>query len=481
MSDPTNQHDELAPRPGRRTASGARRRVDVFSVVAVVVPVITIALALLVDVEPEPVGAVPPTQTRLTRSTVICPGAGPEAYVSTLSGEQGTVEAQAGDETGDLDVRGGQAASLEPGGRQALVLTGRGQLAPGLLAARFDSPLAAADCGPPDVDVWFTGVGAGARHSSMIELTNPDAGRAVVDIEVRGRDGLVDAPELRGLAVPGGQTVRVDLAETIPRRDDLALHVQTTRGRVAADVLDTFDTLGAGPGGSDWLPAQTEPAARNLLLGLPGGGGQRVLVLSNPGDDEARAGVQVVSQRSVFSPEGLDDVVVPAQSTVRVRLSKALRESVNDDEVPVGVRIDSTEPVTSGLRLSVGADLVQSTPLSAVESDETGATPLPDGDKQLVLGGASSTAVVDVEAWDSDGNPLDLDADVARAEVGADRASVVDLPGEARLVAVTPSQTSVQAVVEVSGADAGGATLVRVRQPQTTGLVAQVRPGLPGE
>ena len=45
----------------------------------------------------------------------------------------------------------------------------------------------------------------------------------------------------------------------------------------------------------DWLPPQAEPATTNLLLGLARGAGERTLVLANPGADEVRATITVVT------------------------------------------------------------------------------------------------------------------------------------------------------------------------------------------
>ena len=58
--------------------------------------------------------------------------------------------------------------------------------------------LAALDCPRPRRETWFTGVGGGAEHTSVIELVNPDDGPAVADITVLGRAGPLDAADLRG-------------------------------------------------------------------------------------------------------------------------------------------------------------------------------------------------------------------------------------------------------------------------------------------
>ena len=113
-----------------------------------------------------------------------------------------------------------------------------------------------------------------------------------------GQDGVVDAPELRGVAVPAHGIVRIDLATTVPRRDE----------PVAAGSHLTWPGLGHGPGPlrpagtvarvREWLPGQAAPATTNLMLGLVSGSGQRNLVLNNPGPDETRAAVQVVTRDS---------------------------------------------------------------------------------------------------------------------------------------------------------------------------------------
>ena len=168
----------------------------------------------------------------------------------------------------------------------------------------FATPLAAAPCREPIPDQWFTGVGAGAHHSSVLELVNPDAGPAVIDATLVGQDGIVDAPELRGVAVPAQGVVRINLATTIPRRDELALQVMTSRGRVVATIRDRYDQLGTGAAARDWLPGQSAPATSNLLLGLPSGAGQRSLVIANPESDETRAVGAGGHQGHGVHPEG---------------------------------------------------------------------------------------------------------------------------------------------------------------------------------
>ncbi|CAN5237126.1 hypothetical protein BH09ACT12_BH09ACT12_33940 [soil metagenome] len=463
--------DEGTPgRTARRTTRFSWRRPDVLTLVAILLPVMTLVVASFVHTDQERFDAVAPQETLLTRSTLICPPGGPEVSVATVSDAAGDVTLRSGNDEGDVAVEPGLAASLDLG-RKAVVITGRDDLAPGLVANRFERPWANADCRPPVVDQWFTGVGAGAKHQSILQLVNPDAGRAVVDIVVLGRRGEVSVPALRGLAISGGATRRFDLAEIVPRRDDLALHVTTVRGRVSASVQDRFQELGRGQGGRDGLASQDEPSTSNLLLGLTAGRGQRTLIIANPTDDEGRATVRLVTADSVFAPAGAKDVVLPPQSVVRVGLAPLLQGTgSNDKKRPYGVQVDTTVATTIGLVMFVEGDLVQSVPTPPLAGP--GAVVLPKADKELVLGGASGQGVAIVSSWDKAGRSLPDQ----RIEIAPDQGYVVDLPRKARLMTLLPQRATVSGVVLLTG---DGATLVRIREPVLTGLEPYVEAGLP--
>lgn len=458
--------------PPRRTARMSRARLDAATLAAVLVPVLAVLLTLLVRTGSTPApAAVAPEETALGVATVVCPPGGTRVAVASVAGATGDVDAttDAGAET--VEVAPDRVSKLAAG-RGSVVLTGRDDLAPGLVASRFSTPLATTDCRAPQPDLWFTGVGAGARHRSVLQLVNPDGGRALVDVVVLGRDGPVDAPALRGLAIGGGETRVFDLARTLPRRDDLALHVRTLRGRISASVLDAVQQLGGGPRGQDGLGGQDGPRRTNRLLGLSPGMGQRVLVLANPSPDEGRATIRLIGADAIFTPSDLPEVVLPPQSVVRVQLGAVLREAGDGDDRPYGVQVESTVPATAALTMFVRGDLVRATPTPALAAPAT--TPLPGVAKQtLVLGGARGQGVVTVRSWDADGTAL---ADRV-VEVGADRGFEVSLPRRARLVTVVPQRTVVSAVVLASDGD--GATIVRLREPVLTGLVPHVAPALP--
>lgn len=454
------------PTTTRRRAAEQRRRPDVTLLLAVVLPVVTVALLLVAGTEPTVRADRPPATTPLTRTVLGCPTALPGATeVRVATGTEASGTARVGSDDADLTPE--RSAAIETD--EAAVVRGEDDLAPGLVAARSGTaPLAAVDCPAPSAELWFTGVGAGARHSSVLELVNATAGPAVADVQVLDGTGLVDAPDLRGVLVPGGETRRLVLAQLIPRTGDLALRVTTSRGRLTAAVEDTEDRLGSSTPTTDWLGSQAAPAATSTLLGITGGAGRRTLVLANPGDDELRVAVKVVTADSVFAPKGLREVRVAPRSTTRVGLTDELRTAVADGAY--GLQVGATGPVTATLRSVVDDDLSVSAPADVVTARTVAV--VPEGRKQLQLADASGVGVVTVVARDADGQEVARE----KVETTPGAGGVIDLPRSAVHLEVVPQRTSIRGAVLVTGA---GATVLRLADLVTDGLVPQVGPGLP--
>lgn len=463
---------------GRRSAQ-RRTGLNATIVLAVVLPLVS-AGALLVVRQSEPVDASrPPTSTPLTAATLVCPAAlegAPEVALTTVAEDvDGQVRVGAGDDARDVAVASGEVSSVDEA--EAVSVSGSGETAPGLVASRSGGAEAAvAGCRPPAAVHWFTGVGAGPAHSSVLELTNPDAGTAVADITLYGRSGVADAPRLRGVSVPGGRSVRLDLGAIVPRPDELALQVVTARGRLGASLLDRVDRVGSAPLTQDWLPAQEEPATESMLLGLAPGGGRRTLVVANPGLDEVRVQVKVVDTESVFAPEGLDEVRVPPQSVVSVPVTAVVDGAVADGAL--GIAITASGPVTSTVRSVVDGDVSHAVAGTAYSSATTVLLPEepaegPRRAERRVLLTAGGAGTVTVVAAAADGEAL------RRSEVEVDpgRGIEVTVPPGSRRVTVTPSRTTITGAV-VTGAP-GGASVLPLTAPVMSGLVPDVRPGLP--
>jgi hypothetical protein len=474
------------PTPGastggrRRTTPERRSRLNLTTALALLLPLVSVGVLLLVGQDDPPATSRPPERTTLTTATLVCPaaiGADSRVGVTTVADDvDGTVRVGLGDDAQETDLVSGRVTTTDDG--DALAVTGEDDAAPGLVAGRGgDGEQAVASCLPPAASQWFTGVGAGASHRSVLELTNPDGGTAVADVTVLGRDGVVDAPRLRGVSVPGRSTVRLDLADLVPRTDELALEVVAARGRVGSILLDRFDRPGRSALTQDWLTAQQAPATSSLLLGLAPGKGKRTLAVANPGADEVRAELKVVDSESVFAPDGADEIRVPPQSVVRVPVSAIVNEAVKQDAL--GLQVTASGPVTTTLRSIVDNDLSAATASTAFASEATVLVPdLPAqgrdaADRQVVLSGATAAGTVTVVARDADGDRLRR----TTTEVVPDRGAVVTMPAGARTIAVLPDRTSIAASVLTSSR--GGASVLPMTVPVRNGLVPSVRRGLP--
>lgn len=482
--------EHRSPDPvGRRAAAGGRR-LEGTVVAAVLVPLLALGALLVVDDPggtspasapgvPAPVGE--PSVAPLTAVDLGCP-AGVDASSGPLTGPDVAVAPAGGraeDEGGArLDVVGGPSRELDlsggpqeaRAGRRPAVVRGRGAVAPGLAALRAGSGLAVS-CPPPVPERWFAGAGAGATHASVLELVNPDRGPAVADVTVLGSTGVLDVPSLRGVTVPGGEALRLELAELAPRRDELALRVDVGRGRLTTTLLDRVDRLVRDGAVHDWLPPQAEPAEELFLPGLVEGSGERTLVVANPGDSEARVRVEVVTARSTIAPVGLEPEVVAPGSVAALDLGRLLAAEVRGGAR--ALRLTASHPVLATLRQAVGDDVAHAVAAPAVTSS---AVLLPPGRARLVLAGASAVGAVEVRGYTAAGRALRP----LRRELDPDRALVVDLPADAVRVELDVRRATVSAAALVTAPGRTGGTVVLPLHPVLDrALVPRVAPGLP--
>lgn len=456
---------DLDPRAGRRAAVPDRtRRVGPLDLLAVVIPVVTVGVLALVRPVDDDTASRPPAEVALTRTTLVCPAALPgtgTVAVASATGRSGEVAVrQPAEDTVTLDGTARVATS------RPVVLQAEGELAAGLVAGRYGDG-AATGCDSPGPEQWFTGVGASAEHGSVLELTNPDRGPAVADVTVLGPDGPVDVPAMRGVTVPGGRTVRFDLAAVVPDRADLSLRVVVSRGRLGAHVVDLVDELGGGVRSRDWLPSQPAPATTSYLVGLGGKPGDRVLAVANPGDDEVRVTLRVVTQESEFTPAGLEELTVPPGGTTSTDLTGVLRSRAARGAI--GLRLDSSLPVTASMRTLASGDLSHA--VAATPLEDRAALVLPRGSARLVLAGADRAGVVTYTLRDQRGREVARE----RVQVGPSASTRLKLTPGATQVELVVQRTSVVAAVEVGPP---GLAVLPLTPLRLQGLVADVRPAL---
>ena len=465
MTEPP-QAGPQAPTTGRRrVAEAARRRPSPLTLLAIAIPLLTVAALGLVRPAQTPQTSYAPTGAPLDRTTAVCPPRLPGAddlRLGSTSLASGDVALRVGraDESETLDE--GVAARSE---RQYVVINGAADLAAGLVATRSGAGSALA-CEPPVPERWFTGVGASAEHTSTLTLVNPDKGPAVADVTVWDGSGLVDVPALRGIRVPGGRSTSFDLSEVTPNRDALALRVSVSRGRLASSVVDVLDPVGRDKPVREWLPGQAAPAATSYVVGVGTTPADRTLTLANPGDSEVRVALKLVSEESEFAPSGVEEVTLAPASVSEVDLSGVLRGRTA--EGVQALRLEATGPVTASLRTQAPADLAFSTAGPTV-AGESGLA-LPAGAKRLVVAGATTPGVVILRAWDADGRAVVKER---RVELDPATAARLRLPDDAVLALVRLERTGAVLALEVSDR---GLSFLPLTQLETTSQVPDVRP-----
>lgn len=477
------------PTPGGvgRRARATGRRPGVGALLLLLLPAVGLGAAALAEGDEPRTPAAAPDGVPLPAADLGCgsvpPGpsrAGdPPVLVSSGAGTRsdGTLSVgPAGGGSGrPVDVRAGGTQPAR-GGAAAAVVSADGASAAALLAARPWGASGWAPCAVPVPEVWFAGVGAGPEHSSVLELVNPDAGDAVVDVAVLGPTGAREVDAVRGVRVPGRASVALDLAALAPTRDELALRVVVARGRAAVQLRDRVDDLGRGPATTDLAPPQSAPAEEVLLLGLPEGRGPRVLTVANPGDDEVQVELAVVDARSTFVPVGLEDLAVPPGGTESVDLGRVLGREVARGVL--GLRVRAATPVVAALRQVVDGDLVHAAPGTAlaVTGAEGVAALVPPGagPASLVLapvpGGGTTT--VDVVVRDAGGAVLRR----RTVEVAAGTAGRLALPRAAARVEVGGGPGAAGASGSVVRASSRGAVVAPLVPQVATSLLPQVRP-----
>ncbi len=449
---------------GRRSAKARGARFGPLEFLAVLLPILTVAALSLVRPVDDPPSLLPPSQVPLARTTIVCP--------SALPGTGTVAFANADGMTGELMIRLPVDDSVaidgtaRTGVKSSYVAQAEGELAAGLVGSRYGDG-AATSCGAPRPEQWFTGVGAAAERSSTLELVNPDGGPAVADVTVLGPDGPLEAPALRGITVPGGRTMRFDLSAVVPSRDELALQVLVSRGRLGVHVVDQVDEIGGGTRSRDWLPSQSEPDTSAYLLGLGGKSGDRTLVVANPGDSEARVSLKVITKESEFAPADLDEIRVAPGSTETVDLTELLADRTTRGAT--GLRLDATRPVTAGLRTLAAGDLSHAVAGARIES--RAALAMPRGPSRLVLGGADSAGVATYAVTDELGEEIARE----RVELAPGVGIRIKLPFEGALLDLSVERSGVVATVEVGPP---GLSVLPLSEMVVKGRVPDVRPAL---
>ena len=316
---------------------------------------VTSGSALVADQAPPP-----PASTTITRADVIaCPVL---AGTATLwaTAPRDTLTLRTADKATTVDV----PLKLTAPTTVFALLPVNGQPA-GAISAEAGTAVSWGSCA--QAQSRQTLVLADSRGTDIL-LVNADATDAVVNVTLRGPDGLVKAGGTRGLKVPSLGSLAVPLSVLTPAGEPVSAEIEATVGRVRA-----FGRL-AGTTGID--VAGSAPADTQHTLGaVPAGATGVTLLVSNPGQRRATLTVTALGGSGRFTPAGAERVTVAPGVTTKVDLSGAASETE-----PIAVHVTSDEPVAASLSIAKSADVAN---LASQELLENGQVLVPGG--RLVL------------------------------------------------------------------------------------------------
>ncbi|GLU49645.1 hypothetical protein Nans01_39960 [Nocardiopsis ansamitocini] len=252
-------------------------------------------------------------------------------------------------------------------------------------------------CVEPSLSTWFVAPGGRDLDELRLHLSNADASAATVNVDLFATDGPAFAPETRGVQIGPADDLELSLMPLVETTGAVAVHVRTNSGRVAAALFAE-----GSKGGAAWVPATAEPATRHVIPGVVGGGGNKRLIVTAPGDDPATVKVRLTTPDGVVEDESLTSLDVPPAASARLSLEGPL------DKRPATVVVESDRPVVAGIAVerSGGDDVAYSSAVDPLESGPNARAVAPatgKGTTSLLLGAPQEAAVVRLTPIDKDG------------------------------------------------------------------------------
>ncbi|MFI6008605.1 DUF5719 family protein [Streptomyces sp. NPDC051243] len=313
-------------------------------------------------------------ETTYTSFTPVTKGTGSEGKAELRSGalESGGATDAKGEKADATDKAGKPVlAAKEPGtpvtedvsgsDSPALIGSADGKFAPGWtvqesteVAAGTGRGLQGVNCTAPDTEFWFPGASTAADRTDYVHLTNPDDSAAVVDIELYGKDGALEATAGEEYTVPPRSDDPILLSTlTGEKQENVTVHVSVRSGRVGASVQALDDKLGG-----DWLAASADPAGSLVVPGIPKDAKAVRLVAFTPGDTDADLKVRLASPSGEITPAGNETLHVKAGMTSAVDLGDVMR---GEPGSLVLTPTDHAVPVVAAVRVVRGEGAKQET------------------------------------------------------------------------------------------------------------------------
>lgn len=324
-----------------------------------VAAVVMVAAALVAAVVPGPDPAEhgPPPAAELPPVS-ICPiveSAERRTSVSVLSsvnGEGRLSSFSAGSETGALDFRTGANGAITIPAQDAGAVADAGALvempsettASAVTIVGPESRAAESCADIPAGQVFIAGGTTVSNAFFEIQLINPYAGEAIVDLTVVTDTGVESNDAFNAVVIPPLSAQTIDMTQVIPGRETISVNIETTRGSVLA--------YGRQRIGGELALWRAVPPETDWWLPVPEGGGTKQMVIATA------EGVEIEYQVDLYGPDGFveahDAGVIPARGRVVVPLAAVTEQAA-------GVRVIATGPVVPALRIDSGQGMAWTT------------------------------------------------------------------------------------------------------------------------
>lgn len=274
---------------------------------------------------------------------------------------------------------------------------------------------AAANCLRPSNDQWLAGASTTVGRTAVLVLMNASSTPATVNLELFGKAGRIQAPGSRGLLVAPNTTRSVVLAGLAPAEAQLAVHVRSTGGPVAA-VIQQSTLRALTPGGLDFIAPGAAPAVRQVMPGvdiqdpaamdslLKSAGYEDagpVLQLTVPGPSDAVVEVKLLGRDGEKALPSGGVVTAKAGSVTEVPLA-----GVPAGQYTVSASSDvsfvATARMARGLKAGSAADMAWAPSGLRLGSQHVVPVP-PGGTRRLVFGVLDTRATITYAAITADG------------------------------------------------------------------------------
>lgn len=246
---------------------------------------LAVAAVVLPTPAAEEYGDVPATEIPPVAICPLAETAGETTDVSVLSSISGQGRLStfaAGDETGATDFRTGSAGSVVIPAADAGAVGFAGGLvempSEGTAAGvtfRGGGSLASEACADiPTGNSFITGGSTASGAVFQLQLLNPYAGEAIVDLTVTTDAGIESDEQFDGVIVPALSTRTLNFADIIGGRERISVDIETTTGAVLAFGRQTNEGRTAlwravEPGQDWWIPAPEGGGTKQLRIGSP--------------------------------------------------------------------------------------------------------------------------------------------------------------------------------------------------------------------